>query len=79
MSIVSTTNTALTSGATRGVARLGTVASKGGILGKIAGFLGKGLKFFANMSPWGKIATIAMGALTVSSAVKSHPASRRVG
>jgi len=74
-----TANATLTSGATGLAGRAAGLASKGGILGKIAGVAAKGLGMFANLTPWGKAATLAVGALGLKSLVSSHPAGGRVG
>lgn len=74
-----TANTTLTSGATGLAAKATGLAAKGGILGKVAGLAAKGLSMFAGLTPWGKAATIAVGALGLKSLVSSHPAGSRVG
>lgn len=76
---VNTANAALTSGATNLAGRATGFAARGGILGKAAGLVGSGLKLFAGLSPIGKAATLAVGALGLKAAVSSHPAGNRVG
>jgi hypothetical protein len=79
MSIINSANTFLTSGATNLAGRAATGAARGGIIGKALGLAARGLTAFAGLTPLGKAATIAVGAIGLSKLTSSHPANGRVG
>ena len=79
MSIINTANTFLTSGATNLAGRATGAAARGGLLGKALGLAAKGLTAFAGLTPIGKAATLAIGAIGLSKLTSSHPAAGRVG
>lgn len=80
MSIINTANSTLTGGA-RNAAAATLRATRGGtgLLAKAGSLAASGLKLFAGLSPIGKAATLAVGALGVSKLVGGHPAGQRVG
>jgi len=79
MSIINRANTFLTGAATNGAGRLAGAAAGGGLLGKVASLAASGLKLFAGLTPIGKAATLAVGALGVSKLVGGSSAAQRVG
>ncbi|MCA9549558.1 MAG: hypothetical protein KC933_05940 [Myxococcales bacterium] len=75
---VGTANTFLTGGATNLAGKATAAAARGGLLGKALGLAAKGLTAFAGLTPLGKAATIAVGAIAASKLTSSHPANSRV-